>query len=402
MAILTANSNGQVSGQFAVPAGVVAGTKLVEFNGSGGSRGTANYVGSHVRVQRTLQQVFQRFWVWPVDPLAQTFMVNAPSQLSGVDLWFTAKGASDVIVQIRTTEVGFPSRIVLAETRLSPANIATNGNPTRALFEGLPTLAAGVEYALVVMCDDADAALSVAQLGKWDNSVGKWVTSQPYQVGVLLSSSNASTWTAHQDMDLTFRLLSPNFTETSRTIDLGTEEAIEATDLMVMADVDIPSAAARCEFRLTLLDDGNRQITLAAYQTVTLAAPYTGRIKLEAILSGTETSSPVLYPDVHLAVGNVAESSTYVTRQFPANGGSDVLVVFDAITPGSSQVQVEIHDGTSWVAVPFDRGSPVEDEWIERLHVMTGFSGATARLRLTMTGNAAARPLVRNLRCILT
>ena len=402
MAILTANSNGQVSGQFVVPAGVVAGTKLVEFNGSGGSRGTANYVGSHVRVQRTMQQVFQRFWVWPVDPLAQTFMVNAPSQLSGVDLWFTAKGDSDVIVQIRTTEAGFPTRIVLAETRLSPANIATNGNPTRALFEGLPTLATGVEYALVVMCDDADAALAVAQLGKWDNSVGKWVTSQPYQVGVLLSSSNASTWTAHQDMDLTFRLLSPNFTETSRTIDLGTEEAIEATDLMVMADVDIPSAGARCEFRLTLLDDGNRQIVLAAYQTVNLASPYTGRIKLEALLSGTSTASPVLYPDVQLAVGNVAETATYVTRQFPANGGTEVLVVFDAITPGSSQVQVEIHDGVTWVAVPFDRGAPVEDEWIERVHVMSGFSGTTARLRLTMTGNAAARPLVRNLRCTLT
>lgn len=54
------------------------------------------------------------------------------------------------------------------------------------------------EYAVVVLCDDATTALYVAELGKQDPTRG-YVTSQPYQVGVLLSSSNASTWTAHQD-----------------------------------------------------------------------------------------------------------------------------------------------------------------------------------------------------------
>lgn len=59
----------------------------------------------------------------------------------------------------------------------------------------------------------ADTAIKVAELGKYDAVNSRWVTSQSYQVGILLSSSNASTWTLHQNLDLTFRLLAAKFTE---------------------------------------------------------------------------------------------------------------------------------------------------------------------------------------------
>ncbi len=402
MAILTANSSGQINGRFTVPAGVVAGAKLVEFNGSGGSRGTATYTGSNVLVQRTLQQVFQRWWVWPVDPLAQTFTLDRTRQVSGVDLWFTARGNTPVLVQIRATENGFPTRLVLAEAQLTPAQLQLGGAFTRVTFPNLPTLTAGVEYALVVLCDDAVTALSVAQLGKWDTSAGRWVTSQPYQVGVLLSSSNASTWTAHQDMDMAFRLLSPSVSATSRTISLGTTNATNASDLMVLAQTEIPSADCRVDFRLTLTAASNRQITVAAGQVVSLTERYTGPVALDAILVGSATATPVLHPDVQLAIGSVQETANYISREFPANGGTRALVVLDAVTPGSSALTVEIHNGSSWTAVPFVSGTPVEDAWVERTYELTGFSGATARVRLTLTGNAAARPSVRRLRVALT
>jgi hypothetical protein len=252
------------------------------------------------------------------------------------------------------------------------------------------------------MCDDAVTALSVAQLGKWDTSQGKWITSQPYQVGVLLSSSNNSTWTPHQDMDLAFRILSPSYTQTTRTIDLGTTAVADASDLMVMADVDLPASSCKCVFRLTLLGLSNTEITVAAYQPVSLASRYTGNVKIEALLSGTVTDSPVLYPEVQLAVGNVQETATYITRAFPANSGTNLVVILDAITPGSSSITVEVNNGSSWSAVGFDSGLPVEEEWVERKFIKSGFSGTTARLRITMTGNAAARPTIRNLRAILT
>ncbi len=86
-------------------------------------------------------------------------------------------------------------------------------------------LQANREYALVILCDDAETALAIAELGKFDAARERWVTAQPYQVGVLLSSSNASTWTAHQDADLTFELLAADYTESTRLIELGEAQA---------------------------------------------------------------------------------------------------------------------------------------------------------------------------------
>lgn len=396
---ISANTAGVVSGKFTIPANVPVGTKLVEFEGSGGSNGSAQFTGTNqIRTTTQRKTTVTNYW----DPLAQTFVLDNDSQISGIDLWLTAKGTSPIVVHLREVENGFPNRTVLAETSLKPADILTNGNPTRFAFPELPFLRANTEYAIVVMCDDAIAAASVAQLGKWDTVNSRWITSQPYQIGVLLSSSNNSTWTAHQDMDLTFRLLSPSFTQTSRTIDLGTTAVSNTSDLMVMADVDIPASSCRCVFRLTLIARDNEEITVAPYQPVSLTTRYTGNVKIEAILTGTAEASPVLYPEVQLAIGNVQESAVYVTRQFSNNSGTSLVVILDAETPGSSTIGVEVYNGTTWAAVSFDSGAPLEDAWVERKYTKTGFSGTTARLRITMTGNAAARPTIRNLRAIFT
>jgi len=396
---ISANSAGVVSGKFTIPASVPIGTKLVEFAGSGGSNGSANFTGTN-EIKTTTQRKITVTNYW--DPLAQTFTLDNDSQISGVDLWMTAKGTTPVVVQLREVENGFPVRRILSEAIVKPVDIVTSGGTTRFAFPELPYLRANTEYAIVVLCDDADAAASVAQLGKWDTTHGRWITSQPYQIGVLLSSSNASTWTAHQDMDLAFRLLSPSFTQTTRTIDLGTTAVSNTSDLMVMADVDIPSSSCRCVFRLTLIGRDNEAITVAPYQPISLTSRYTGNVKIEAILTGTADASPVLYPEVQLAVGNVEETAVYVTRTFSANSGTSLVVILDAMTPGSSTIGVEVFNGTSWSAVSFDSGAPLEDTWVERKYTKTGFSGTDARLRITMTGNAAARPTIRNLRAIFT
>lgn len=176
----------------------------MSFTGKGGSRASAVFVGQGQLTVNTLRQVNTITTIW-VDPLAQTFVLDKATQLAGVDLWFTAKGG-DVRLQIRDVANGVPSRTVLAEAHIPASSIVVSGGGhTRVLLPSPLSLAAGTEYAFVVLCDDAETALSVAELGKFDATAQQWVVSQPYQVGVLLSSSNASTWTAHQDRDLTFR-----------------------------------------------------------------------------------------------------------------------------------------------------------------------------------------------------
>ena len=81
---LTANSSGVVEGKFTIPANVRAGTKLVRFQGSGGSHAEAQFVGQGVLQTNTMQRQTTVKTVlsaapWPrwIDPLAQTFSLNA-------------------------------------------------------------------------------------------------------------------------------------------------------------------------------------------------------------------------------------------------------------------------------------------------------------------------------------
>ena len=206
---LTANSNGNISGSFTVPANVAAGSKLVRFQGSQ-TVAEASYIGRGVLNTTELQSLttivntrtldFAR----RVDPLAQTFMLNARMQIAAVDLWFTAKGSSRVLMQIRGVTLGLPNATIVAESILPSAQISTV-DVTRFKFPPV-VLEENQEYCIVIMCDDAVTAVSVGELGKFDAIQQAWVTSQPYTVGVLLSSSNNSTWAAHQAVDLTFMM----------------------------------------------------------------------------------------------------------------------------------------------------------------------------------------------------
>ena len=401
---LNANSAGLLAGKFTIPASVPAGSKRVEFVGAGGSRGEAVFIGQGELQTDTRQQITRittTLWWQNTDPLAQTFTLNADTQVGGVDLWFVAKGASPVVVQIRETTAGVPNKTVLAETRLQPAAIALSGH-TRIQFAAPVQLLSGAEYALVVLCDDADTALAIAELGKWDNTAGRWVTSQPYQVGVLLSSSNASTWTPHQDRDMAFRLLAASYTETAKTVALGNVAVNNATDLMLLALADSPTAAARVEYSLGLPDGST--VKVADGQPVRLPTAITGNVSVAANLLGTESASPVLFPGTQLVSGQVSETADYVSRAIPAGNNARVRVIFDALIPAGASVTVAasgVDAGDTFQAVAYQSSKAMGDGWMEMTHELASISEAMVKVKLTLGGNSAARPRVRNLRVIV-
>jgi len=218
---LTANAAGQISGSFTIPANVPTGTKRVTFLGNQGSFGAARFIGSGTiltRTQRQLTTIETRFW----DPLAQTFRLDQSRHVTGVDFKFTARGntANKVYLEIRETEVGLPNATTLAEGVIQGSAITVGQwnkiSLTRPVF-----LQAGVEYAMVLLTDDAEHAVGLAELGKFDSAAQQFVTSQPYTIGTMLKSSNASTWTPVQESDLTFRMYGARFTSTTRTVNLG-------------------------------------------------------------------------------------------------------------------------------------------------------------------------------------
>ncbi len=400
---LTANAQGQITGRFTIPAKTPVGSKLVEFIGTT-SKASATFVGRGVVSITELQQVTVNApvgtAVWNGDPLAQTFTLSTAQLVSGVDLWFSAKGTSRVAVQLRRCQAGVPTREIITDAMLSPASISLTG-ATR--FSWAPVrLEADTEYAFVVICDDAVTACKLAELGKFDTVNQKWVTSQAYSVGVLLSSSNGGTWTAHQTMDLTFKLLTPTFSATTRTVTLPNVVVTAADQVLVLAAVERPMEEVDAVFEITA---GSKTYTVRENQPLLLPAPFTGTLTWKAILSGTAHASPRLHHDVQMIWGRSLPSCDYVTRAIPATGGDRVRVQFTALTPGSSTLAVHVQaDGSAtWTAVPLDgSATPVGDGWADYSYVLTPFSADTARIKLTLNGTAQAAPRVRNLKVIVT
>ena len=392
----TADGNGTLDGSFHIPAKVPSGAKAVTFTGKGGSRASAVFVGQGQLTVNTLRQVNTITTIW-VDPLAQTFVLDKATQLAGVDLWFTAKGG-DARLQIRDVANGVPTRTVLTEAHIPASSIVVSGGGhTRVLLPSPLSLAAGTEYAFVVLCDDAETALSVAELGKFDATAQQWVVSQPYQVGVLLSSSNASTWTAHQDRDLTFRLLEASFSGASSQQELGSVSVSGATDLLLLSLSETPNADTRVKYDMAL--PGGETLTVADGQPLRLATPTTGPISVKARLAGTPTASPVLWPGTQLISGAVGLTADYATRSIPARDATKAVLVYDAVIPSGATVTPQIRkDSGEWESLTADGTTNQGDGLVEYRFKAALSNVSETKVRLTLTGTATARPRVSNIR----
>lgn len=415
-----ADSNGIVTGTFTIPAAIPSGSKQVRATGGGGTVATAVFTGQGTLERQVWQQqttVTETRWQSPpapavttgggggrgVDPLAQTFTLPENVQASGIDLWFVAKPTTTTRVQLRTTSNGFPEATVLAEAVLQPASINIGGATTRFEFQYPVYLVAGTEYAIVILCNDATGSVSVAELGKFDAANQRWITSQPYTVGVLLSSSNASTWTAHQDRDLTFRLLKASYSATSRTINLGPVSASAVTDLLLMSYAERPHSSTGMEYRLTLPDSS--VVTVSDGQPVQLASAITGTVTVRAVLTGSADFSPVLFPGSQLVKGIVATTGTYVSRAIPGGNPVTVKVVLQAIVQGGAALTVEYKGqdaGDTWASVPQTGTSAADDGFTEVTYSLGSVNEVNGvQLRLTLAGTTAARPRVRDLRAFV-
>lgn len=401
---LIANSQGQITGQFVIPANIPVGSKKVQFQGTT-NQATATFVGRGVITERELQQVTTTFVSgldnWQGDPLAQTFSLATDRMICGVRLKFSAKSTSRVFVQLRQCQNGYPTPIAIAEALLAPSAISLTDWTE---FRWPPVyLKAGEEYAIVIACDDAVTALRVATLGHFDSTNQAWVTTQPYEIGVLFSSSNNKAWTAHQDQDLAFQLLAAQFAVTRLEIPLADVEVTAADYLMVFAVADqVTPPTTQCYFEITTPGVDGVTYSVMPGQSILLPAPITGTVTGKAILIGTSDLSPRLHPDVQIIWSAGRSSDTYISRAIPAGTGSTITVIYNALIPSGSAVLAHAEAGAGWTAISQTDATPIGDDWIEVTRVLTPYNYDEARIRLTLTGTAQARPIVRNLQVIVT
>lgn len=436
---IIANSSGVATGTFAIPAGIPAGVKEVKATGSGGSVGVASYLSEGTIEVSTVQQLTTTIqFLQLYDPVAQTFTPTTDQMVSGLDIWITAKGSplNEVTLQIREASLGLPTQNVIAQGRLAGSALVP-GAFNRILLSVPVVAVAGREYCWVLLTDDPNHAIGVGELGKYGEAgtglKEGWITQQPYQGGVLLSSSNASTWTVHQTMDAVFRLLVCDFTQNSLVVNLGSVTLTNLTDFMVRANVLRTSAATDVQFEFKKTNSPNAVWTVVEMQWIPLAVRYaSAAIELRATLTGDANMSPILMPNTLILGGNIQETGNYVSRSIlpeVAVGGSitnyDVTVTYECLRPGVATVTpsvltwklisgVEQVDGggvpiTEWKAFEPTTPAPVikyvGDGWTQERYTFKTVRGVDldryTKVRLALTGNPQHRPQVRNLRVVL-
>ena len=201
---------------------------------------TTNTTTSQTTINTHTRTTIQRF----VDPLAQSFVVGgnieAPDSsreglatddsngafLTAVDLFFAKKdsGNATVKVEIRTVELGTPTRIVIGNSvtlRPSEVSVSTDASiATKVTFDEPIYLPPGREYAVVIISENSD------QYEMWTAVMGKKTVntkdlpdvnavtySKQFAMGSLFKSQNGSIWTANQYQDLKFKLYKAQFIE---------------------------------------------------------------------------------------------------------------------------------------------------------------------------------------------
>lgn len=423
---LSADGSGVVTGTFAIPANVTAGTKQIIAVGGSGTRCTARFVGQG-RIETTVLQrvtTIERFTVQQPardagfddrgstggaegqggdgsgpDPQAQSFVLPANQHISSIDLRFCLIGDRDnpVIVEIVTVENGYPTNTVIAQTEIDMNTVLAN-TWTKFSF-GVPVfLPAGEMFAFVIKTDDADHSISIATRGEFDAAGQRWIAAQPYTVGVRFSSSNAVTWTPHQDSDIAFRLNCARFNPTSKTVELGTYAVTNCSDIIIRGDVLLPTDAARVEFEIVFGSEA--PIRVLPDQVWERSSFFTGNVTIRAILTGTSLISPIVGRNLLAIFGTMRTSGTYVSNAFPMGADVRLDAIMSVKLPVGSSLTVEADAGDdSWETIALASSSPIDGGFIERTYSRPSHAAPDGgRLKLTLTGDPSARPSVADLR----
>ncbi|MBK1868251.1 DUF4815 domain-containing protein [Aestuariivirga sp. YIM B02566] len=414
---LTADANGRIIGTFQIPANVTAGQKAVIATGAGGTSAQALFVGQgrvEIETMRRVTTITRAPANQTVaqgrpprnegngnaDPLAQTFTLPEGRHVAGVNLRFCAKGVASngVLIQIVTVENGIPTVEVVAEAFVEMGPVVLNQwTPIR--FPIPVYLPADREFAIVAKTDDAVHGLAYAKVGAFDPVAQQFVGAQPYSVGVMLSSSNARTWTPHQDEDLTFQIVAAKFSPTTKVVPLGSHAVTMASDFLARAAVELPTGDASFYFEI---ERASGQITrLQPDQPWELTEYITETVQFRAVLKGSEKISPILYPGVLLVVGKIRTSGTYVTRAFAMGTAIRLSTFLWSQLPAGAAVTIERDAADdNWIEVDETQATALNNGWMEREFTANPVTAVQGRLRVTITGGPGARPAIAEFRSV--
>lgn len=169
------------------------------------------------------------------DPLAQSFKLERDCMISKLDLYFeTVDPDTEVIVEIRTMENGYPTTVVLGSVTKPASQINTSWDATASTSFEFPTpvrVQQGVEYCFVILGDTPATRAWVSHLGEKCVNIPNKVADAQVTLGSSFRSQNGSTWNAEQFEDLMYRLYVAKFNEQPMTLAVDVSGGLEEQPL---------------------------------------------------------------------------------------------------------------------------------------------------------------------------
>jgi len=395
------NASGEVKAKFTIPQGIRTGTREVVLSNA---NNTATAPFTSIGTRRTTIDTITttRITGTIVDPLAQSFEFPQDTVLTSVGAYFSAKDANkNVIVQIRNMVNGYPGQIVYGEKVLKPTQInvsATAATETKVTFDDPIMCAANEQYCMVFLTDSATPAMWVADLGGKDVSTGTVVANNPYLAGLLFSSANAKTWTAHQGQNLKFKVYTAEFQPTG-TIEFDPMFDVSADRLLLLSDFLTPRNTG-CIWEMSLDDKPYQPIT--SYEDVELST-VASKVKLRATFKSDKNMSPLMALDSFTLVSFLsATSGSYIGRNTVMESAyTTVIQTFEGSIPQGCTItpQLSYDGGTTWKTPTSTGQSQVSAEFTKYSYSYTVPNGTNAtqfRARLNITANSPVlRPKAR-------
>lgn len=406
---LKADNRGVVQGNFTIPENIRCGTRELALTPRADlamlakAPYTAN--GRRRSVEETVFTTIVR--VEPYDPLAQTFEFEQDRMMKAVDLFFSAKDKeNNVTVQIRGTDNGYPNTTVYAEKVLTPADVVVSVDSSKAThveFADPIYCKAYEQYCIVVLTESAEDALFIATMGELDLLSRAQVVKQPYIAGVLFSSSNAKTWTAHQTQDMKFKIYCCNYDKESIAY-FNKLENLSSDRFLVTADSEIPQG---CELRWEQkLDNGNWQ-PMAVYADREFSS-LIDSMEIRAIFTTNGLVSPALaFDSIQFVNFRNTTESVYISRNvYHGDTFTKVKQVLDVYSPIGANVVVKFATdttGTEWQTAERTGEEQITQSY-KRLTFEKTLSGAVSNFRARIelsTNDRCSRPRVRRFLNIL-
>ena len=277
---------------------------------------------------------------------------------------------------------------------------------------------AGQEYAIVVITENDEYTMWVGTRTqpKIDNP-NETISGNPYLEGVLFSSSNASTWSAHQNSDMKFGIYTSKYEEEG-IIEFDPIEDVEADRIVLMSTYLTPGNTGCMWEAKIIFDDMDEATTfdmlnwqpVGNYQDIDLGAT-ARKVKLRATFKSNRYISPLMSSnDLTFTTFLTELSGSYVGRAIDMSEApyNTIRVSYEAFLPQGTTVtpKYSTDNGSTWkefTESPEIRRANTEfyryviDQKVNEIDTYDSF-----KVRLDLeTQNSFLRPHIRRLMCTM-